>query len=102
MFSLIIIGIIGFFVLLGLMILFFLLDKSRSGVFEYLGALCMIIVLLWIIAFSIIIGAYRSSEEKTKIINKKYGTEYTVEQIFWAGDLIDQLKTEGEKNHEGN
>lgn len=49
------------------------------------------------IIFIISLFFWKSSEVKIKIINNKYDTNYTVEEMFWADDVIDKIiRTEEE------
>ena len=36
--------------------------------------------------------AFKSASVKAKIINKAFATEYSTEEIFWAEDVIDEIK----------
>jgi hypothetical protein len=38
---------------------------------------------------------YHAAKHKAEIINKKYGTKYTQDQVFYGGDVIEEiLKTQ--------
>lgn len=35
---------------------------------------------------------YRAAGYKTKILNREYGTDYTQQEIFYAGDVVETIK----------
>lgn len=56
----------------------------------------LITVLLAIVLTMFSLCWYQSSIER-KLINEKFGTNYTTKEVFWGGETIKEL-LEGEKN----
>ena len=57
---------------------------------EVLGVLIGMISLVFFIFAITMNGQWLSSKSKTKIINNTYGTNYTIEDIFWNYALIEK------------
>lgn len=36
--------------------------------------------------------AWYASEYRAQVLNKEFGTNYTQQELFWASDVIDQIK----------
>lgn len=54
------------------------------------------------IAFSFTAYAWFAADYKAKIINREFGTNYTKEEVFWAGDVIDTIREVARKRIEVN
>ena len=52
---------------------------------DAIGAIMIIIGLLTLVLSTI---GYIGSSQKAKYLNKKYGTNYTTQEIFWNGSLV--------------
>ena len=81
---LIVLIIVGVIMLCGGAVLF-------SGGDDGIGASLMILGIICIITMGIIIPCYYSAGVKAEIVNKKYGTDITRREIFWAGETIESI-----------
>jgi hypothetical protein len=54
-------------------------------------SLVIVGVLAWIIAFPLVIINWKSAEMKCRLINERFKTEYTIDQMFWSGDVVDSI-----------
>jgi len=95
MLTLIVLGVAGIIFLIGAgiacIILSFKLNGDEDSFLTWIGCLFLVIAIIWFIVFAIIIPGYKGAETKAKIINNQYGTEYTADEVFWAGGTIDKL-----------
>jgi hypothetical protein len=69
-------------------------DSSNYGLSLAIGIINVIfdiILGIVILCMLICIPFYVSSEATVKIINAKYGTEYTAKEHFWAGTTIEKI-----------
>jgi hypothetical protein len=95
MVSLIILSVSVFFILIefGLVCIgiCYKLGGDENSLLTWIGCIFLCIAVIWFIVFAIMIPGYIGAETKAKIINNQYGTEYTADEVFWAGDTIDKL-----------
>lgn len=89
--ELIIIAVIGFIVLIVLLITFFKLDDNYCGPFLFLGIVMAVILIVWIIAMGNLIIRWKHAEVVAQMLNERYRTEYTTEQILWGGDIVEKF-----------
>ncbi len=77
----------------GLFAGFYLTEKSGySTFFEFIG---VVLGVISVVAFlvSMVCGVfYYGAGYKAEIINREYGTSYTREEVFYAGDVIDTIR----------
>ena len=66
-----------------------------------LGLSLVISVFLAIILLSLGFE-YRAADHKAKILNREYGTDYTQQEVFYAGDVIETIKQIDRKRVEIN
>jgi len=64
---------------------------DESDTVTNLACVIIIFAIIWFVVFSIATPSYIGAETKAKIINNQYGTEYTADEVFWAGGTIDKL-----------
>lgn len=62
-----------------------LITKSDNDALQFIGLFGAFISLLII---TVICVCYISSNKEAKYMNKKFGTNYTTEEVFWNGNLI--------------
>lgn len=77
-------------------VLFFITEQTSEEILELfcgiLGVVSIIAsVIIWIVIACLCYG-WVSSEYKAKIINREYKTSYTREEIFYASDVIDEIR----------
>ena len=58
--------------------------------------------LLGLIGYAIVGLCYFGAGYKAKIINREYGTNYTAEELFYASDVIDEVRELDRKRVEIN
>ena len=68
----------------------------------YTGGLLLIVGLWLAISYPFIAYNYHAAGYKAKVINGEYNTNYTQEEIFFAGDVIDEIKDLNRKRIEIN
>lgn len=66
-------------------------DNDNAGII-FLGAILTVFSIVGAIGFIILGFDYKASSFKAEIINREYGTNYTSEEIFYAGDVIDTIR----------
>ena len=54
------------------------------------------------VAYAFVAWEWFASEQRAKIINREYGTNYTREEVFWASDVIDTVRELDRKRVEVN
>lgn len=55
-----------------------------------------------VITYCYVTWSWIASEHKTKIINREYGTNYTQEEVFYAGSVINTIRELDRKRIEVN
>jgi len=68
---------------------------SKDGYSFFSDAIAPIFTTIGLIGLAIyafIAWGYFSAEYKADIINKEFGTNYTQEQVFYASDVIDEIR----------
>lgn len=59
------------------------------------GLVGLTLLVLFGVSFVIFVGLsydYVAAEYKTNIINKEFGTSYTQQEVFWAEDVIEEVR----------
>ena len=59
---------------------------------EFVGFLICTAIAILLIAYPIVSYNWLAAERKAKIINTAYGTHYTQADVFFASDVIDQIR----------
>lgn len=59
---------------------------------EFIGIIMTIVSGIAILPWSILCIDYISAGHKAQLINKEYGTNYTQEDVFYAGDVINTIR----------
>ena len=59
---------------------------------EFLGVLMLATAGLASVIWLVFSASYLGAQYKADIINKEYGTAYTRMEIFWAEDVIEQVR----------
>jgi hypothetical protein len=62
-------------------------------------------IIIGVTSLAILIGcavSLESAKIRAKVLNREFGTEYTQEDIFWAGNLINQIIYDKKKRIEGD
>lgn len=65
------------------------------GNYEFSGSVSTIIFIFSIVVllfWASLFLQYVSAKHKTEIINKEFQTDYSVKQIFWAEDVIKEVR----------
>lgn len=71
--------------------IFIIILKDRYNI-EILLVLFTSFLIVYMVLGLIFCFAFKSSSVKAKIINKEFNTQYSAEEIFWAEDVIDEIK----------
>lgn len=69
---------------------------------EFVGSLICIAIAILLIAYPIVSYNWIAAKHKAKIINTTYDTHYTQADIFFASDVIDQIRQIDRKRIELN
>lgn len=92
----VVLGIVLFIaVAVGLVFLFKWGDDGYSGLhtFAVVGSIVLLAIQVIILIAGICIGvSYIGSGTKAELLNKTYGTNYTAKEIFFAGDIIEEIR----------
>ena len=67
-----------------------------------LGILCAAIAVCLILFLGVAGLEWRASEYRVKIINEQYGTNYTKEEVFYASNVIEEIRKIERKRIEVN
>jgi hypothetical protein len=67
-------------------------DDMATGIEMFL----ILVTVLSLIVFCIAVPRWIGAGHKAEIINRKLGTSYTQEEVFWAGRTIEMI-TEGKR-----
>jgi len=67
-------------------------DDIINNIIELIGVSLGVLSIIPLFIFMIFIIDYQSAGYKAKIMNKELGTEYTQEEIFYAEDLIKNIR----------
>lgn len=70
----------------------FMLMNAHNGLAELLGVVTLPFVLVALVVYMFAGFFWMAAEHKAELINKTYGTEYTQEQVFWAEDIIEEVR----------
>ncbi len=57
-----------------------------------LGTFCAFVASIGLIIWSVCAGQWFGAEHKARIINETFGTHYTQAEVFWAEDVIDEVR----------
>jgi len=66
--------------------------SGKHVVLFVIGFCGSVINLIWMISIPVMTFNYLSADQKAKIINREFGTEYTAVEIFFASDVIDKIQ----------
>lgn len=44
------------------------------------------------VTYAFTVYSWMASEHKARIINREFGTHYTQQDVFWASDVIDEIR----------
>jgi len=84
------------FVFLASMALFHMAGNLRSGlteiVLKFVGVIGTMTTFALLVFYAISIYAWIGAGHKADLINSEFGTSYSREQIFWAGDVIEEIR----------
>jgi len=84
------------FVFLASMALFHIADnlvsKTVANLFGFTGTIGMMATFILLVFYAISIYAWIGAGHKADFINSEFGTSYSREQIFWAGDVIEEIR----------
>lgn len=69
---------------------------------ECVGVASMVIAALGLMTYCFLVFDWVGSKYKTEIINREYGTDYTRYEIFYASDVIDEIRELNRKRVEIN
>ena len=88
-----------FGVSLVLSIVFFILGQNCSDSGHWLdytmagmGYICLAFFVIYGIALVVTLDSFHKAKSEAEIINQKFGTAYTQEQVFFSKDLIGHLE----------
>jgi hypothetical protein len=70
----------------------YLLATSRDGFLEFLGSISVLASLISLIVYIFSVSFWIGAKYKAELINKEFGTSYTQAQIFWADDVIEEIR----------
>lgn len=59
---------------------------------ELIGWLCTLIGILGLIFYITLVFGYVAAGHKTRLLNKEYGTNYSVEEVFYAEGMIETVR----------
>lgn len=58
----------------------------------WIGIIMVIVSACGLLHYSIIGYSWFAAEYQARLINQEFGTEYTQEEVFWASDVIDEIR----------
>jgi hypothetical protein len=70
----------------------YFLATSRDEFLGFLGAISVFVSLVALIIYIFSVSFWIGAEYKAELINKEFGTSYTQAQIFWADDVIEEIR----------
>lgn len=82
-----------FIIILGLLSLILFILRMKLTKYDVFVANIIFAISVFLFVLCIInIFSYLSSGYKSEIINHRFNTNYTQEQMFWASDVIEEIR----------
>lgn len=89
-------------ILSGVLLCWFV-DRAYDNPFLiFFGVMLILIGGISALGYSFVAWNWFASEHKAKIINREYNTSYTAEEVYWASDVIDNIRELDRKRVEVN
>ena len=76
--------------------------QAGHEILGFVGATLIATAMLCVVVSPIVAIYWFAAEHKAKIINAEYGKNYTQAEIFYASDVIDQIRHLDRKRYEIN
>lgn len=67
-------------------------NAKSGGILMPLGFVSMFMSIIGLVIWCVCAAHWYAAEHKVRIINETFGTHYTQAEVFWAEDVIDEVR----------